>query len=239
MDMLTQKQQEILEFVSRSTEGLGYPPSVREIAQHFDVNVNAIQRHLEALMKKGYLTREEGKGRALKVVKSINVIKDGMNLVSENLKNYLQSSRQNSFGTFRLPLVARIAAGQAISVEDDFDNFLEISEGWFERSTKREVTNESKNKMVAVKVVGSSMAGDAILDGDIAIISLQKTAHPSDIVAVRIGVKSGGSEVTLKRLKRKGELIELCPSNKEYEVRSVPADDVEIVGKYVGILRRV
>lgn len=209
MDMLTQKQQEILEFVSRSTEEVGYPPSVREIAERFDVNVNAIQRHLEALMKKGYLTREEGKGRALKVVKDLI---------------------QSSVGVFRLPLVARIAAGQAIAVEDDFDNFLEVSEQWFERSA---------SKIVAVKVVGNSMAGDAILDGDVAIISLQKTALPSDIVAVRLGVKSGGSEVTLKRLKRKGEFIELCPSNKEYEVKSVPAEDVEIVGRYVGILRRL
>lgn len=125
-------------------------------------------------------------------------------------------------GVFRLPLAGLIPAGAPLSVQD-WDEELELTPTWFGRG-----------KMVAVRVQGDSMSGDAIADGDLAILKLQQTAASHDIVAVRVARE----EVTLKRLRSKGDMMELCPSNPAYPVRQVPASQVEIIGKLVGIIRR-
>jgi repressor LexA len=77
------------------------------------------------------------------------------------------------------------------------------------------------------------MSGDAISDGDIAMIRMQREAVLGDILAVRVD-----GEITLKRIRQVDDRIELLPSNREFSVRSVPAEQVEILGKLVGIVRK-
>lgn len=89
-------------------------------------------------------------------------------------------------------------------------------------------------QQIAVSISGDSMTGDGIHDGDIAIIKLQKSFHKNDIVAVRIGT----DETTLKRLALRGKKTDLLSSNPKHPIRSVPSDQIEIIGKLSGVVRR-
>ena len=110
------------------------------------------------------------------------------------------------------------------TVEDSNDELLHLTPDWF-----------GKGSMIAVRVMGDSMEGDAIRDGDIAIINLQqRTASPRDIVAVRVD----GAEVTLKRVRIHKGQGELVPSNPSHKIRRVPAETLEILGVLEGIVRK-
>src|SRR6516164_4992865 len=67
--VLTDRQREILEFISQSIRERGYPPTLREIGVHFGIrSTNGVNDHLRALEKKGHLQREDLKSRALRPV---------------------------------------------------------------------------------------------------------------------------------------------------------------------------
>lgn len=121
------------------------------------------------------------------------------------------------------PLVADIPAGTPLNTYEQSDEHLTFNPDYF-----------GGGSLKAVSISGESMAGDHISDGDIAIIKLQKDVGPQDIVVVRVD----RDEVTLKRVRYHDGLVDLIPSNPLYQVKSVPADSVEIVGKLVGIVRR-
>src|SRR3569623_272584 len=66
-DVLTDRQREILDFITRSITARGYPPTLREIGTHFGIrSTTGVTDHLRALEKKGYLQREDLKSRALR-----------------------------------------------------------------------------------------------------------------------------------------------------------------------------
>jgi repressor LexA len=86
----------------------------------------------------------------------------------------------------------------------------------------------------ALTVSGQSMSGDMIDDGDIAIIRLQKIIGRHDIAAVRVY----GEGITLKRLSRSRQAITLIPSNPQFKPQTYPSDQVEVLGKLVGVVRK-
>src|SRR5215468_5666571 len=68
-DALTQRQREILDFISASIVERGFPPTLREIGEHFNIrSTNGVNDHLKALEKKGHLRREDLKSRAMRPV---------------------------------------------------------------------------------------------------------------------------------------------------------------------------
>src|SRR5438270_11427996 len=68
-DALTQRQRDILDFISASIVERGYPPTLREIGEHFHIrSTNGVNDHLKALEKKGHLRREDLKSRAMRPV---------------------------------------------------------------------------------------------------------------------------------------------------------------------------
>src|SRR5580692_11738219 len=67
--VLTDRQREILDFITQSIDERGYPPTLREIGLHFGIrSTNGVNDHLRALEKKGHLQREDLKSRALRPV---------------------------------------------------------------------------------------------------------------------------------------------------------------------------
>ena len=71
-DLLTDRQREILAFITSSIAARGYPPTLREIGTHFGIrSTNGVNDHLRALEKKGYLQREDLKSRALRPVTAL------------------------------------------------------------------------------------------------------------------------------------------------------------------------
>ena len=100
-DELTPRQQEILDFITRSISTRGYPPTLREIGQNFGIkSTNGVNDHLRALEKKGYLVREDLKSRALRPVDALPEPQE----------------------TIEIPILGNVAAGQPIlAVEEAQD----------------------------------------------------------------------------------------------------------------------
>ncbi|MCG6888476.1 MAG: transcriptional repressor LexA [Gammaproteobacteria bacterium] len=120
-------------------------------------------------------------------------------------------------------LVARIPAGAPSPVFDETPESFSVTHDFF-----------GGGDILGLTVVGDSMSGDSIADGDIAMIKRQQEANKGDILALRIE-----DEITLKRLQIKADKAHLLPSNPEHPVRVVPAASLEILGKLVGIIRKV
>jgi repressor LexA len=121
-----------------------------------------------------------------------------------------------------LPLVGRIAAGRPLEAIEDRET---ISLGDVARA---------KNVFV-LQVKGNSMVEDHILDGDYILVEQTQVANPGEIVVALIG----GEEATLKRFYREsGSRVRLQPANADMNPIVVPAADVKIQGRVVGVLRK-
>jgi repressor LexA len=148
---------------------------------------------------------------------------------SQRVSDYLLHEQEQALsGQERLPagtfdLVARIPAGAPSAVFDETPESFSVTYDFF-----------GGGDILGLRVFGDSMSGDSIADGDIAMIKRQSDANKGDILALRIE-----GEITLKRLRVIGDRAELLPSNPEHSVRVVPADQIEILGKLVGIVRKV
>lgn len=119
----------------------------------------------------------------------------------------------------RVPLVGRIAAGAPILAEEAVEDVLELP---------RSLVGEGD--LFAVKVVGDSMIGAAICDGDVLTVRRQDSADHGDIVAAMID-----GEATVKRLKRENGRVWLMPHNPAFE--PIAGDEAVILGKVVAVMR--
>jgi repressor LexA len=135
-------------------------------------------------------------------------------------KGRLKQSMSVNSGTM-VPLVGRIAAGQPIEAVERAET---ISLADFTRS----------KEVFALEVRGESMQDEHILDGDYVLVEKTKAAHNGDIVVALVE----GSDATLKRLYREGENIRLQPSNAKMKPIIVPAKDVAVQGRVIGVLRK-
>jgi repressor LexA len=120
-----------------------------------------------------------------------------------------------------LPLVGRIAAGQPIEAIERPES---ISLADFVRS----------KEVFVLEVSGESMQDEHIVDKDYVLVEKTKIAHNGDIVVALVE----GSDATLKRLYREGDKIRLQPSNAKMKPIIVPAADVQIQGRVIGVLRK-
>lgn len=121
-----------------------------------------------------------------------------------------------------LPLAGRIAAGRPLEAVEGHET---ISLGDFARG---------QNTFV-LQVKGDSMRDDHILDGDYIVVEQTQVANPGEIVVALVG----GEEATLKRFHREsGGKIRLQPANSQMQPIVVPASDVKIQGRVIGVLRK-
>ena len=135
-------------------------------------------------------------------------------------KGRLKQSMSVNSGTL-VPLMGRIAAGQPIEA--------------IERPETISLADFTRSKEVfALEVRGESMQDEHILDGDYVLVEKTKTAHNGDIVVALVE----GTDATLKRLYREGENIRLQPSNARMKPIIVPAKNVEVQGRVIGVLRK-
>ena len=120
-----------------------------------------------------------------------------------------------------LPLLGRISAGQPIEA---IQNNETISLADFVRS----------KEVFVLQVRGDSMQDEHIVDGDYVLVEKTKTAHNGEIVAALVD----GSDSTLKRFYKEGDKIRLQPSNAAMKPIIVPAIDVQLQGRVIGVLRK-
>ncbi len=107
MRQITARQQEVLDFISNFTKDNTYPPTIREIGEHFGISLRAVQDHIIALQKKGYLSQSQKRSRSLRVI-----------------------TGENASGPFvsRVPLLGTVAAGKPLLCEENLDGYVNLTE---------------------------------------------------------------------------------------------------------------
>ncbi len=122
-----------------------------------------------------------------------------------------------------MPLYGRIAAGQAIEALRDDGVHIEVPMAML-----------GAGEHFALEVAGDSMIDAGIFDGDTVIIRKGDKADTGQIVVALIDE----NEVTLKRIRKRGNSIALEPANAKYEPRLLPVDKVRVQGRLVALLRK-
>ena len=113
---LTEKQAKIFRFVEEHTQKVGFPPTVRQIADFFSVSAKAAHDHLKAIAKKGYLRLFPGSARGIEILKSLDQSNENED------KNTSMSTLFNE--TIMVPLLGSIAAGTPILAEENVEKQL-------------------------------------------------------------------------------------------------------------------
>src|SRR5438552_2701949 len=217
---LTERQEKILTFIKRSIQEQGYPPTIREIGEHFGIrSTNGVNDHLKALERKGYLLRGELKSRAL------SVIEGGRGGAPRFAR---LSSAKQSGETVEIAVYGKVAAGAPLLAQDNITDHVRIDSI---------LLGDTGRKVFALKVSGDSMIGDGILDGDFVFVRKQLQASPGEIVVAMIE-----DEATVKRFYPEGDRIRFQPSNPRLKPIYVSREDfrdTQIIGLVVGVYRRV
>ena len=210
--VLTDRQREILEFISQSIRERGYPPTLREIGLHFGIkSTNGVNDHLRALEKKGYLEREDLKSRALRPMGMRGPVR--------------APSRDDDL--VDVPLVGRVAAGMPLLAVENVEDTVKVDRFFIGQT--REV--------FALRVKGESMIEDGIFDGDYIFVRKQLQASRGDIVVAMID-----DEATVKRYYPEGDTIRFQPANSAMQpiyVRKRDWKSVNLIGVVVGVYRKM
>jgi len=157
-EKITPRQKEILDFIKDYVDLNGYPPTYREIGRQFNISSTfGVKRHIDALVKKGYLTNENRSSRTLSLIINNSPIKDS-NIIE-------------------IPIVGRVAAGVPIFSEENIEGNLALDKNLIGNRTE----------CFGLKVRGDSMINAGILEGDLVIIQPQREAQNGDIVVALIG----------------------------------------------------
>lgn len=136
---------------------------------------------------------------------------------------YLQEQRRNRLeASLEIPMLGSIAAGRPV-------------ETYAERETVSFGDFVGQKDTYALRVRGNSMVEDHICEGDMILIENTVEAREGDIVVALVG----GTETTLKRYYREpGNMIRLQPANSTMSPIRVPAQDVQIQGRLLAVLRK-
>jgi repressor LexA len=212
-----ERRHKILEYIGRTVEERGYPPSVREIADAVGLaSTSAVHHHLIALERDGLLERGTHSSRALRVTRA--GISAGSRAPGKVTPFRMPVERE----VLPLPVLGEIAAGQPIEAYEDAAETLDVP-----RSL------QAREGSYVLRVRGKSMIDALIDDGDYVIVQPQATAHDGDIVVALL--EDNG--VTLKRFFREKDRIRLQPANAEME--PIYASEVQVQGKVVGVIRKL
>jgi repressor LexA len=217
-----ERRQRIVDFIARTVEERGYPPSVREIADAVGLaSTSAVHHHLIALERDGLLERGGKLSRALRLTTRPQPVPSEPAAGSEAPKVTpfrMPVERE----TLTLPVMGEIAAGQPIEAYEDAAETLAVP-----------ASMDAREDSYVLRVRGRSMIDALIDDGDFVIVQPQATARDGDIVVALL--EDNG--VTLKRFFREKDRIRLQPANAEME--PIYASEVQIQGKVVGVIRRL
>jgi repressor LexA len=224
-ERLTQRQRQILDFITASIDGRGYPPTLREIGEHFGIrSTNGVNDHLKALEKKGYITREDLKSRAMRPVAAKVAGEDSSAAGADVIPIDRARSDDDSYD---VPILGRVAAGEPLLAVENVEDTVRIDR--FFLGAHREV--------FGLRVVGESMIEDGIHDGDYVFVKKTSAAQPGEIVVAMIE-----GEATVKRYKPGPEAIEFLPANSAMSPIVVHRSEfrsVDILGIVVGVYRKL
>jgi repressor LexA len=212
MKQLSRRQQAILDYIEMFSDERSYPPTIREIQEGLGISsTSVVDYNLNVLEQHNLIRRNRNISR-------------GIELSSRPL------ARRN--GVIAIPIIGRIAAGEPIPVPDDLQNqeypdMIELGS---------DMVGQRSDGLFALRVKGHSMVDALINDGDVVVLRQQEACENGDTVAVWLRDER---ETTLKRFYHEGRRVRLQPANVTMEPIYTRADNVEIQGKLVTVIRPV
>jgi len=209
--MLTERQQEIWQYLIQYVDDHGYPPTVREIGDAVGLaSPSTVHAHLANLERAGLLRRDPTKPRALELV--------GRRAAS------LQGAAAARGSVPVLPLVGRIAAGGPLLAEEVVEDEIAVPEPL------------GRDADFVLRVKGDSMIEVGILEGDLVVVRRQDDARTGDVVVALVGEDESADEATVKTFHREPDgRIRLQPENSALE--PLYPEHVQILGKVTGVFR--
>ena len=179
-----------------------------------------IHRLITALEERGFIKRLAHRARALDVIK----LPDSMSTsLAAPSRATIQPPAVNDDRSVCVPVMGRIAAGTPIEALQEEVNQISVP-----------IEMMRSGEHYALEVHGDSMIDAGIFDGDTAIIQSGNTAENGEIIVALVE----GHEATLKRLRRKGEMIALEAANANYETRIFRSDQIRVQGRLIGLIRK-
>jgi repressor LexA len=207
--MLTDRQQQIWNYLVEYVDRHGYPPTVREIGEEVGLaSPSTVHAHLANLERAGLLRRDPTKPRALEL------------LGRERREAEVSAPIGDAV---RLPLIGEIAAGGPLLAAENIEEYLSLP-----KSTKGDFL---------LRVKGDSMIEAGILDGDLVIVQRAQDARNGEIVVALAGDDESADEATVKTFYKEKGRVRLQPENASME--PIYAAHVQVIGRVVGVFREL
>lgn len=208
---LTPRQQNVYDFIVKTMNELGYPPTRAEIARALGFrSPNAAEEHLRALSRKGAIRMIPGTSR-------------GIRLPNQAHQASSESEAGLADNESGLPIIGEVAAGSPVLAAEHIDRYCPLSADFF-----------SPRADYLLRVRGLSMRDAGILEGDLLAVHRTDRVRDGQIVVARLE-----NDVTVKRFRREGHRVWLFAENPEFEPIEVNLhhDHLEIEGVGVGVIR--
>jgi repressor LexA len=211
MKDLSRRQQMILDFIGMFLSENDYPPTIRDIQRELDISsTSVVDYNLKVLEERNLIRRNRNISRGIELV---GRVPGRSNLIS-------------------IPVIGQIAAGIPIPAGTDFQD----AESTDMIGLSPELVSAAGGDLFALRVKGLSMIDALINDGDIVVLKSQQTCENGETVAVWLEEEK---ETTLKKFYREGERVRLQPANMTMEPIYTRADNVQVQGKLVTVVRSI
>jgi len=223
--VLTKKQYELLMFINERLKETGVSPSFDEMKEALNLkSKSGIHRLITALEERGFVKRMAHRARALDIIKLPDSMAPSLKKASSSTPMPQRMPRpSNDERSMSLAVMGRIAAGTPIEALQTESHQISIP-----------IELMRSGEHYALEVHGDSMIDAGIFDGDTAVIQSCDTAENGEIIVALVE----GHEATLKRLRRKGEMIALEAANPAYETRIYRREQIRVQGRLVGLIRK-
>ena len=207
--MLTDRQQQIWNYLVEYVDRHGYPPTVREIGEQVGLaSPSTVHAHLANLERAALIKRDPTKPRALELTGRVKP----------------EAVEHEGAPVHALPLLGQIAAGGPLLAEQNVDAYLSVPEPL-----------SRGGEEFLLRVRGDSMQDAGILEGDYVVVRRQQDARDGEIVVALVGDDEFADEATVKTFYREGNRVRLQPENDSLE--PIYADFVQILGTVTGVFR--
>lgn len=204
MDILTNRQNEILNFIATFQKTHGYSPSILEVMGQTGIkSTRGVTIHLDALQKMGYILREKGSKRAIRI---INFPTD-----------YLVDAEDTLIS---VPIYGEVQAGPFCFAEETREGTVQVP-----------VTHlHGRKDAFILRIKGNSMNKAGFNPGDLAVVAPQSTANNNDIV---IAYSSEDDGCTIKRFKKINDYLVLMPESNDPNYKPIIKKEIQILGKVI------